>query len=150
TCAEAGGLPPKRSAISENGRSGQKKEIIATTPRAAKSSTCRKLRRDRTAEGKLPSEETLALPGGPSELPAPRRHGQAPAGELVDLLPDLAADVLRERGCSIVETRHHVVRRRRPVVKKATALVPDQRPVARIHPVAQLEQGDLACGLPDD
>src|SRR4029077_13796385 len=102
-----------------------KKGIIATTPRAAKSRTCRKTRIVRTALGKTSPEKESALPGRPAELPPARSHGQAPAGELVDLLADLAPDVLGQRGRRVIELRHHLVGRRRDVVKKSPLLVPD-------------------------
>src|SRR5258708_12356387 len=132
----------------------KKKKNGAPATRAAKSSRVvkglRRASKARPAEGKLPSEETLPLPGRAAELLAARGYRQAPAGELVDLLPDLAADVLGQRGRSIVEAGHHVLRGGRAVVKKATALVPDQRPVAGIDPVTELEQRHLALGLPDE
>src|SRR5258708_1820152 len=127
-----------------------KKGIIATTHRAAKSRTCRKTRIVRTALGRTSPEKESALPGRAAELPPARSHGQAPAGELVDLFPDLAADVLGQRSGRVVKSRNHLVGRRRAVVKKSTTLVPDERPVARIHPVAELEQRHLLLGRPDE
>src|SRR5260221_427783 len=127
-----------------------KKGIIATTHRAAKSRTCRKTRIVRTALGRTSPEKESALPGRAAELPPARSHGQAPAGELVDLFADVAADVLGQRSGRVVKSRNHLVGRRRAVVKKSTTLVPDERPVARIHPVAELEQRHLLLGRPDE
>src|SRR5882762_2731328 len=132
----------------------------ATKPRAA---TSRKVlpsaRNARPAEDSFPLKKppvddrrrvSLALPGGAPELPAPRGHRDAAAGKLVDLLPDLGPDVLRQRGRRIIEACHHLVGRRGTVVKKATTLVPHQRAVARVDAVAELKQRHLVVRLPDE
>src|SRR5690349_25130088 len=121
----------------------------ATKPRAATSRTVLPSARNaRPAEDSFPLKRrlvderrrvSLALPGGAAELLASRSHRDAAAGELVDLLPDLGADILGQLRCRIVEARYDLVRRRRAIVKKATALVPDQRAVARVDAVAELK-----------
>src|SRR5207248_3577367 len=120
-------------------------ETAASTPRAATSfSVTRSARNARQAEVSYPLEKlpvddsrlaSLALPCGAAEALAPRGHGDAPAGELVDLFPDLRADILGQRRRRIVEARHHVIGRRRTVVEEAAPLVPDQRPITRVDSV---------------
>src|SRR5690349_10178659 len=132
----------------------------ATKPRAA---TSRKVlpsaRNARPAEDSFPLKKrpvdecrrlSLALPGGATELLATRGHGDTTAGELVDLLPDLGADIFGQLRRRIIEARHHLVRCRRTVVKKPAALVPHQRAVARVDAVTQLKQRDFAFRLPDE
>src|SRR5436190_7950973 len=138
-----------RRKLAQDGISTTKKGIIATTPRAAKRSTCTKKRPLRTAEGKLPSENS-ALPGRAPELAAPRRDRQPPAGELVNFFADFPLNVLRQGGGGVIEAAHHLVGRRGPVVEETATLVPDEGAVARIQPVTQLEQRHLAGRLPDE
>src|SRR5438874_10215964 len=137
-----------------------KKGRTATKPGAATSSkVVPSARNARPAEDSFPLKErpvddrrrvSLALPGGAAELAPARGHGDAAAGKLVDLLPDLGPDIFRQRRCRIVEARHHLVGRRRAVVKKAATLVPHQRAVARVDAVAELEERHLVARLPDE
>src|SRR5918992_2867947 len=103
----------------------------------------------RRAGAASPNGPALALPGRAAEALAPRHHGEAAAGELVHLLADLGADVGGQRGGGVLEQRNDIPRCG-TVVEKATRLVPDQGALARVAPVAELEQGHFTARLPDE
>src|SRR3954462_446312 len=70
--------------------------------------------------------------------------------ELVNFAAYFPADVFGQRIGGVFEADDPFFLRHRAVVEETALPVPDQRTVARVRPVAELKQGELALRLPDE